>query len=250
MLTDSRRYGRRWVRKAVAEMEQAPLCQFGPGGEYSRSWPESEKPYVSSCDPAPGDLIASQAERMGLQAPLVSVGPQPIQWTRRSLAERGARDAGVGSEHDAARSAELRESAGLLSRALGALGRMLIGNGLEPDKVLAAGSPPIEQVAMSAAHETRIHSDEPFTVVAVDASQENANDNCKPEKQNGYAETTGNTEIHQRLSYPQRLFPDDAGDRGLLASNKSHRVRTRSRSGKKRSAAARRKAQGSLFAGF
>jgi hypothetical protein len=228
-------------------MTDAPLCQFGPGGDYAYAWPESEKPYVVSSGEMIGESVALEADTLGLVPPLVSLGPGGLQWIERP---GGREDVGIAQADRLDSAAAAERPSSVLARALGALGRMLIGSAPGDSGVLAAGSAPIEDVAMSGRQQAKVLSEKPFTLVAVNTSQENANDNCTFAKQDGNAETTGDTEVHSRLSYPQRLFPDDAGDWGSPGPDKSDRVRARRSPGKKRSAASRRKAQGSLFTGF
>ena len=227
-------------------MADAPLCQFGPGGDYVYAWPESEKPYIATSGEVMGESVALEAVMLALSPPLVSLGPGGIQWTE---VPRGCEEARAPRTLRPAAGAFDR-ALGVLGRALDALGRLLIGSGRTHGQVLAAGSVPIEDVAMSGRQQAKVLTGKPFTLVAVKTSQENANDNCTFAKRDGNAETTGDTEVHSRLSYPQRLFPDDAGDWGSPGPDKSDRVRARRSPGKKRTAASRRKAQGSLFTGF
>ena len=229
-------------------MADGPLCQFGPGGDYTYTWPESERAYVTASGEVMGEPAASEAARLGLEPPLVSIGPGALRWAEGPLGRQSDRGGLAFFRSDAVIEPDRLSS--VLGRALGALGRMLIGNGLPRQQVLAGGSAPIEEVAMSGRQQAKVLSEKPFTVVALNTSQENANDNCTFEKPDGNAATTGNTEVHTRFSYSLRLFPDDAGNWGSLGFDQSNRVRTRSRSGKKRSAASGRKAQGSLFTDF
>ncbi len=61
-------------------MSNLPLCAFGPGGEYRRYWPENAA--ALPVEPAL-PTAAEEARKDGLQAPLVSLGPDGIHWVKK-----------------------------------------------------------------------------------------------------------------------------------------------------------------------
>ncbi|MCP4375623.1 MAG: hypothetical protein GY794_05550, partial [bacterium] len=125
-------------------MIDAPLCQFGPGGDYVYPWPDSERAYVTASDGMQSESVVLNTARAGAEAPLVRLGPDSLRWTE----DVPAAPAAVGGLAYFMPDAELEPegSSGIFGRALAALGRMFIGDDLPPKPVLAAGSVPIENV--------------------------------------------------------------------------------------------------------
>ncbi|MHC4986638.1 MAG: hypothetical protein ACYTFO_10850, partial [Planctomycetota bacterium] len=69
-------------------MANPPICQFGPGGEFVRPWPPSATPLSRPADQATEYEVSSLQVPAGAEAPLVSYGPEGIQWTPvESMAE-------------------------------------------------------------------------------------------------------------------------------------------------------------------
>jgi hypothetical protein len=71
--------------KGMDAMNNPPLCQFGPGGDYVRPWPKESRVLHKAHTPAELARIEARAldriaQDLGLEAPLVSTGPSGIQW--------------------------------------------------------------------------------------------------------------------------------------------------------------------------
>jgi hypothetical protein len=231
-------------------MNNPPLCQFGPGGDYRYTWPASAKPVAEDARPTG---LAKLAMDLGLEPELVSLGPAGIQWQTsykathlkkvvRSLLEV-LRKVRVGSDPQA----DEKLVASQIAAADAALEKLAPAN----PQVLAEASAPLAEVARGplvgmGAKGATIETMETAAVVT--------NKNASPQLQenryeDGYTETERYSAVHSGLSFDQRLFPDDAGDRRPLAADQGHRLRARRGTRKKRAAHAGRQAQGSLFAG-
>lgn len=59
-----------------------PLCQFGPGGEYRKVYPASAKPLSEPEATLSSKGFAKLAKDLGLELPLVSIGPAGIHWQK------------------------------------------------------------------------------------------------------------------------------------------------------------------------
>src|ERR1035437_9023444 len=69
------------AKEGSGVMVNVPVCLFGPGGDFVNIWPESCEPMVVA--PTRSEVsVLDLAKRLGLQAPLVSVGPSGIAWER------------------------------------------------------------------------------------------------------------------------------------------------------------------------
>ncbi len=257
-----------------------PLCQFGPGGEYRKAYPagakflpESELELLEQKIAANPAGLARLAEDLGLEPPLVSIGPAGIQWqSKASQLKRSTVAPGCGRskasqikgvlgsvldvlrvvKHTNSQAADAKLVASQVALADKTLARMAVLARRRERQVLQAGSADLAQVAMPASKtETpgRVAAGGDYAV-STESAQAEATTN---EQENKYvdtndAEKNGNPPVYSGFSQNQWLFPDDAGDRRPLEPNKGNGVRTRRRPGKKRLIAAGSQAQRSLFA--
>ena len=210
------------VMKGGAMIANSPLCQFGPGGDFVRVWPQT-------AEPLPGDAferpLAEVARSLGVRAPVVSTGPGGIRW----------RGAGLARPEPSA----WKHVTAALRRMISALrGRENEGQ----SEVVCERRASLEKVAMPAQRGGRIVADRGYALAAVERQETDYAER--------HAETTGDPEDHSGLSQPLRLFPDDAGDWRPPAAHKGHRLRTRRSPRKKRTPPSGPEAQGPLFTGL
>jgi len=198
-------------------MRQVPLCQFGPGGDFVKAWPD----YAAAVRSADEVCRATAEQASEMEPPLVSVGPEGIRWQKKAPAVSQTQ-------------ARARETTG--KAPAGPQGVYI------PTRVVVERKANIGEVAMRAGSGPRIAAGDAYAVAA-EARQEIDGDDG-----NSYAETVGDSEIHTGNPQESRLFADDAGNWGSSAIEQGYRVRARNGIGKKRRAAARRKAQSPLFA--
>jgi len=265
-----------------------PLCQFGPGGEYRKAYPAGAKPLPEpelleleqkiAANPAG---LARLAEDLGLEPPLVSIGPAGIQWQSKASqlkrstvapgcgrskaapgceASRASQIKGVlGSvldvlrvvKHTNSQAVDAKLVASQIALADKALAKSAAADRRREQQVLQAGSAELAQVARPASKtETpgRVAAGGDYAVSTEAAQAEAANEQENKYVDTNDAEKNGNPPVYSGFSQNQWLFPDDAGDRRPLEPNKGNGVRTRRRPGKKRLIAAGSQAQRSLFA--
>ncbi len=225
-----------------------PLCQFGPGGDYSKPYPAGAQALPETQKGHNPKGWAKLAEDLGLELPLVSVGPAGVQWQKKkALHLKGV----VGSllevlrrvRPDDGEAADEKLVASQIAMADEALARLNITE----SQVLQTASAPLRDVAMSetTAASTRVTADGDFALSQASRKAQKENVNAA---YTSNTEKIGNTQVYSRLSDGARLFPDNAGDRRPFEPNKGNRIRTRRSTGKKRLALAGREAQRSLFA--
>ncbi|MCY2929965.1 MAG: hypothetical protein NTV86_10805 [Planctomycetota bacterium] len=210
-------------------MNNQPLCQFGPGGDFVRTWPAGSAPLaVGGETPPTSHRAVKAATDLGLQAPLVHLGPGPVQW------QLAPADHTAGCE---SLSAVIRT---LLKTVAYARRRAPLAPSGEA--VLASGSAAAATLAMP----------DPCPPVLARSGQY-ALTGQTPPLENDYgnrdAQAAGDPAFHSRLSGPQRLFPDLAGDRRSVALDQGYRLRARRSPRKKAGAGSRPEKQGPLFAG-
>jgi len=242
-------------------MNNPPLCQFGPGGDYRQVYPKPGESgelgeFGGLCEKIPHDVDLEERKRkgfsrlakdLGLEPALVSLGSAGLTWQKKTVTSQAK--GVVKSVLDVLRSISpaAMSNEELVSSQIAAANT---GLAKLPDRksgsyVLAQASVPVSQVAMVKRTSDRIESDAPG--LSLEIARQSAN---QQEKENATCntETTRNIATDTKLSDAARLFPDDAGDWGSLGLNKGNRIRTRRGTRKKRSAATGPQAQRSLFA--
>ena len=233
------------------EAMDKPLCQFGPGGDFSTVYPAGAAKPLSETKKAQNPRgWAKLAQDLGFELPLVSVGPAGLMWQKKKASHlKGV----VGSLLEVLRRVRPEDGVAadekLLASQIALADEALARLTMKDSQVLQAASAELSDVAMPAAEtaSARVSADGDFAL-----SQASRPDQ-KEKTNEAYASDTeeaGDSEIYSGFSRGEWLFPDNAGDRRPFESNKSDSLRTRRRTGTKRSASAGRKAQRSLFAGI
>ena len=227
-----------------------PLCQTGPGGDFRQVYPCETAP-VSEGNVPRG--LAKLSRDLGLDVPLVSNGPDGIEWSREGLELKGV----IGRMMKVMRRIHIGDKNGELAD------KILVGEHIKAaeealellrarpvekvctvkDQVIAKGSAPLGSVAMESRGPSRITADDIYAAVTSPAPLEKDNEECN-------TETDGDTPVYSELQESSWLFPDDAGDWRPPRAEQGHRLRTRRRTRKKRTAQQGSQAQGSLFTGI
>jgi len=237
-------------------MSDQPICQFGPGGEFVRPWPPSASP-LRPAQPAQADgkQLQQQAAQDGLEAPVVSLGPDGIQWQAKDV------DVTAKIEHpvaSAARylvrllegSAEAHGSTPLTperrDRAIRRLAEDIAAADAPTTEVVRERTMSAKDVAVTTPAGGRIDSDTGF-MLAVEGKETHYARQI--ERAEPHAQADGDLEADSELPTTSWLFPDHAGDWGSARADKGHRVRARRRPRRKRAAEQGSQAQGSLFTG-
>jgi hypothetical protein len=210
------------VMKGGAMIPNSPLCQFGPGGDFVRVWPETARALAGDPVEAP---LADIARSLGVKAPVVSIGPDGIRWRGAGLA---------------------RSQPSTWKHVTAALKRLIVALRGRQDEdrpaVVCERRASLEKVAMPAQRGGRIVADRGYALAAVERQETDYAER--------HAETTGDTEDHSGLSKPLRLSPDDAGDWRPPEAHKGSRLRPRRSARKKRTPPSGPEAQGPLFTGL
>lgn len=211
-------------------MTNIPLCQFGPGGDYVTVWPDDSEPLAQeNLQPT----IADVAREMGMEPPLVSVGPEGIQWHKRGIRVIEALKTLLSRK--SSRMAPVR----LVERqAAPAVPRTVAERSAAPAIILER-SAAMQNLAMPAEQGTHLAAGQGLVFVSGVKETEHAYN---------YAETDGDSSLHTGFSEPSGLFAVNAGDRGSFESHKGHGLRARRSTRKKGSSASRDQTQRSLFA--
>ncbi len=238
-------------------MNNPPLCQFGPGGDYRQAWPKSGK-LGEFCEKIPRDVDLQEQKRkgflrlakdLGLEPPLVSLGSAGLTWCKKTQTSKikGV----VKSVLDVLRSISptAMSSEEFVSSQIAAAdtGLAKLQDCRSGSCVLEQASVPVEQIALVRRTPDRIESDAPVLDLKSKAASQNTN-HQENENATCNTETTRDIATDTTISDATRLFPDDAGDWGSHGLNKGNRIRTRRCTRKKRSAVTGRQAQRSLFA--
>jgi hypothetical protein len=226
-----------------------PLCQTGPGGDFKSVFPESAIPV--SDDKVPRGM-AKLSRDLGLDVPLVSNGPEGIEWSREGLELKGiiARMMKVMRRiHIGDRNAELADRI-LVSEQISAADealKLLQAKPVEKKKatgeILEKASTDAGAVALNVRGSNRITADDVYAAGTESVKVEKENEKCD-------SETDGDTPVYSQVHEGSWLFPDDAGDWRPPRAEQGNRVRTRRRTRKKRPSQPGSKAQGSLFTGL
>jgi len=237
----------------------APICQFGPGGDFVEVYPAGAK----CLSDRPADEPAGLNQLAGkddLEIPLVSFGPGGIKFTQADQDVQSEneplfngdaglllqRRSGSGGPSLSERIAAFRSSFTTAFKQLSKADKEL------PKQVITENSASLTDVAMQVGAAFRIAAGKgpiglpptgQYAVAAACDNKEHENADC-------HAQTIGDTSLNSQLPKPLRLFPDDAGDWECSKPNQSNRIRTRRGVRKKRTASAGSQAQGSLFTGF
>jgi hypothetical protein len=235
-------------------MNNPPLCQFGPGGDYRQVWPKSSEsgelgekiPHGADLEDRKSKGFSRLAKDLGLEPALVSLGSAGLTWQKKTQTSqvKGV----VKSVLDVLRSISptAMSNEELVSSQIAAAdtGLMELQGRRSGSCVLAQASVPVGQVAMVKRTSERIESDASDlglkTASQSTNQQENKNATCN-------TETTRDIATDTTISAATQLFPDDAGDWGSLGLNKGNRIRTRRGTRKKRAAVTGRQTQRSLF---
>ena len=238
-------------------MNNPPLCQFGPGGDYRQVWPKSGKPgeFGEFSGKIPNDVDLEDRKRqgfsrlakdLGLEPALVSLGSAGLTWQKKTQTSqvKGV----VKSVLDVLRSISpaAMSNEQLVASQIAAADAGLVELPAQQSGscVLAQASVPVGQVAMVRRTPDRIESDAPVSDLKTARQSANQREN---ENATCNTETTRDIATDTKLSDAARLFPDDAGDWGSLGLNKGNRIRTRRGTRKKRTAVTGPQAQRSLF---
>ena len=237
--------------KGMDTMNNPPICQFGPGGDYRRVWPKSgelgEKiPHDVDLEERKRKGFSRLAKDLGLEPDLVSLGNTGLTWRKKT--ETSQVKSVVKSVLDVLRriSPAAVSNEELVSSQIAAAdaGLAELPEYESGCCILAQASVPVGQVAMVKRTPDRIESDAPDSQLKIARQtanqQENENAACN-------TETTRDIATDTKLSDATRLFPDDAGDWEQPGLNKGNRIRTRRSTRKKRSVVTGRQAQRSLF---
>lgn len=239
--------------------ENRPVCQFGPGGDFRTVIPKgADMIEAAAKKELSPKMMAKLAADLGYEVPLVATGPGAIKWQKkpkqlkravRSLLEvlhevrpEVKPDHKLVAEHIRSAEAALE-----MLQAKPVEMQATAPAAIETPKIVTQASADIEQVAMKSDTPCRVLADRSYTV----ANKSEQTQTTSWENQNVHSNTQAATDskVHKRLSPDTRLFPDDAGDWGSPEAYKGYSLRTHRRTGKKRRAVARGKAQGSLFSG-
>jgi hypothetical protein len=213
-----------------AHDQPAPLCQFGPGGDYTAPWPPAAEPIGPQ---AHDEIVHAQAKATEADALYQAdeVDSDMLIAARTILAVlRGTAEA-----HGTAAMDRNRAERAALNLAMDLA---MTDADAEIDDVLECSSALAVEIAAGDVQAGPLGNPWQHTK------------ETHHERTESYTEAVADSEADSSRTFDEWLFPDDAGDRGRTGTDEGHRVRARRRPAKKRSADTGREAHGPLFTGL